>query len=277
MFEIFTKKLHFVQPDIQIIYRNDNVPYKYYSNGGVNYYILYFQKGKAQIKYDNRIYYLKPGDFFIASRKEVFTFEYGSDEYEFLEIRFASKITSSLEKDFDILKPFRNIYEFKIYNIDTKGTHLKSAINTIIRVLSQRNGRFFVLSAINQLLCEIYFNHQQKNPSAILESDSNFSKIATYIEAHLFEKITLKDVANNTFISPRCVTDTVRRVCNLSFHELLIKNRLEQAEWLIHGPSSIQSIAAMCGFETYSTFYRAFVKKNKISPTEYRQRIKNNT
>ena len=48
--------------------------------------------------------------------------------------------------------------------------------------------------------------------------------------------------------------------------------RLQKAELLIEMTSEpLESLAAACGFRSYSHFYRLFVRKNHLSPEKWRE------
>lgn len=62
----------------------------------------------------------------------------------------------------------------------------------------------------------------------------------------------------------------------LSFYDYINGFRLNESEkLLIEGNLDIKQIALQCGFNDHNTFYRNFIKRNGISPSEFQKRMKN--
>ena len=88
--------------------------------------------------------------------------------------------------------------------------------------------------------------------------------------------MTIKDVAEKLFISPRCITNTMRRINNCTFHEWIEKRRIYEAQFRVRDNYfGLHQAASICGFDTYSTFYRAFKKEYGVSPKQYRENYQN--
>lgn len=271
------EKLSFVQPDILVLYFNGEFSRSYHHPSNSEYNIIVIRKGKVQIEYSDKIFYLKSGDTFIANKNEDFVFTTSSKTIEYFEVRFKGKFFHEIDTKIDIIKPFSYAEKdkIKIYNEETQTELYEAAIKSIIRALKTKSSRAIILTAVLQLVCEIYFIHNQKNTPELLETDSNFSKLYKYIDDHLFEKITLKSVSEGTFLSPRNISYIMRKIAGKTFHEFVIDRRLNFAEAAVRiSDHGMREIATNSGFESYATFYRAFKNKYGLSPNEYRQQYK---
>lgn len=272
-------KLHFEQPDLQMIYFKNNFVknYEFFheANNSNECFIFILFKGKAKIEYKDKIIYLKPKQMFIANKKENYKITSGLIGDEFLEIRFLQNFFHSLDPKIDILKPFYYNENIKIYDKEVMNSHFDYAVKNILRVLESRSGRPFVLSALLSLICEINYIYEDLHPTPLKETDSNFAKLYVYIQNHLFENITLKETAENTYMSEKAIKKMMKEICRTSFHKYILNLRLSEAKRMIDGKRdcSLAEIASICGFETYSTFYRGFLIKFGISPKEYKQKI----
>ena len=265
-------RLHFYQSDLHILYYNDIVKGRQDVRCQSEYYIVILLSGKIQLEYLDKLYIMKPGDTFLADKRENFTINYTDTFSEFVEIRFAGKPFHTVDKEFDILRPFYNKKRLKIFNIKNCTQDYNTCIKRLIGVLKKRRSRAFVFAAVLDLICEINYIFESGNTNGDINENNNFTKIVQYVDTHLFEKITIKSVAENTFISPRCITDTVKRVCGVTFHEWIESRRLAESKYRVRDNfMSLNEVASFCGFDTYSTFYRAFKKQFGISPKEYRK------
>lgn len=267
------QKFHFSQPDLQLFYINEegcaNVRNKY-----EEYYIFILLNGTAKIEYPDKIGYIKKGDTFLANKDEKFKIYTNEKHIEFVEIRFQAKFFHELDTEVDILKSFENNRnnKFKILNEETKNEFYNSAVKNVMRSLIGLSSRAFVLSSVLQLICELHYIQNTKSKSSIKETDSNFTRLYSYINNHLFEKLTIKKVADAVFLSPRSVTNILRRISKMSFHEFVTNERLKESKAMIDiGAFKLNEVASNCGFETYSTFFRAFLKQFGITPSEYKR------
>lgn len=96
-----------------------------------------------------------------------------------------------------------------------------------------------------------------------------FSGILTYIQLH-YATATIKAVAAHFHYSERQIGRIVQNCTGLSFSQLLLKLRMEHAaELLQQGTASIDSIAAIVGYSSPSSFYRAFSHYYGCTPGAY--------
>lgn len=268
------QKFYFVQSDLMAIYCNgENTNKNIWHNNG-RYYIYVLRKGKAKIEYSDKIFYLKPNDTFFANKNEKFKISLTGKHIEFIEISFKAKFFHEIDPKIDILKPFSYSEKdkIKVYGEDTQDELYNFAVKSVIRSLTSQSSRGIVLSAVLQLICEIYYIYNRLNPPPLIESDSNFAKLYRYIDDHIYEKLTLKSTAEGTFLSARNITYILRKISGMSFHEFITDRRLEHAKSLIdEGNYKLAEIATDSGFDSYTTFYRLFKDKFNVSPSEYKK------
>lgn len=272
MIFIKNQQFHFSQSDLQLRYHNGSFKsINGLKNIGINAIIVVL-KGRIKVEYPDKIVYLNPDDTFFANKNEYFRFTATGKHIEYFTIWFESKFFHELDRKIDVLKPFSYSEKdkIKIYNEETKTEQYQVALKNVIRSLTSQSSRALVMSAVLQLICEIYYIYTSLNPPPLLDTDSSFAKLYKYIDNHIFEKLTMKKVAEGTFLSERTITNILRKIVGMSFHEYVTETRLTRAKKMIdEGYHSLIDIASNCGFETYSTFYRSFKGKFSISPKEY--------
>lgn len=100
-----------------------------------------------------------------------------------------------------------------------------------------------------------------------------FSAILTYIQAD-FAVTNIKDVAQQFHYSDRQIGRIVQSCTGLTFADLILKLRMEQAEKLLtQKGASVDAISAAVGYSTPSSFFRAFAKYHGCTPREYAVRL----
>ena len=107
------------------------------------------------------------------------------------------------------------------------------------------------------------------------EKPTLLENILSYLEEHLGEKITLADVARNSYVSESTVSQLFRQKMGVSFYRYLTQRRLIAAKTAIESGSLLEDVATAVGFGDYSSFYRAFRQAFGISPKQYRKRMEN--
>lgn len=100
------------------------------------------------------------------------------------------------------------------------------------------------------------------------------NKALDYMKKNFRNKVTLTDVADNTFVSQWHLSKLLNRHTKQSFSELLNSIRVEEAKKLLEDPSlRIGDVAEMVGFLDMAHFSRVFKKITGISANEYRNTI----
>jgi xylan 1,4-beta-xylosidase len=96
-------------------------------------------------------------------------------------------------------------------------------------------------------------------------------RIIEYIQQHYMERITLKDLADEAYLSSYYFSHFFKEKIGISFQEYLNYVRLQNAATLLSQTEKrITDIALDCGFSGIKTFNRIFKDHFGISPREHR-------
>lgn len=99
-----------------------------------------------------------------------------------------------------------------------------------------------------------------------------FSAILTYIQSN-FATATIKSIAQHFHYSDRQIGRIVLSCTGLTFADLILKLRMDQAaKLLLQTDCSVDAIALSVGYASASTFCRAFSKYYGCTPREYQSR-----
>lgn len=96
--------------------------------------------------------------------------------------------------------------------------------------------------------------------------------IRAYLVKHHTDRITLDELCEQFFLSKNQIIGVFKTAYGKTPHRYLTDYRLDKAaEYLVSTTRSLQIISNDVGFEDYSVFYRAFLCKYGVSPTDFRK------
>ena len=103
------------------------------------------------------------------------------------------------------------------------------------------------------------------------KSHVRLNKEIAYIDRHKNRHVSLSEVANYTNMTGPSFCRWFKQSMNISFINYLNKTRVVEAcQLLVNTDKHITEISSLCGFESFSTFNRAFIKHKGIPPRSYR-------
>ena len=107
--------------------------------------------------------------------------------------------------------------------------------------------------------------HIGSDPSQLVTAVSN------YIQHHLSEPITTKQIAASLYISRAHLSARFRKETGITLSDYILKEKTEAAKRLLrYTDKSLAAISAYLGFSSQSHFSRTFRKYAGITPGEYR-------
>lgn len=97
-------------------------------------------------------------------------------------------------------------------------------------------------------------------------------KAITYIDQHLKEELTLKDVAAHVHLNPSYFSVLFKEQVKLNFSEYVTRRRIQRAkELVISTKLPINEIAEMAGYKTAKYFIKIFKEMEGMTPSAYRK------
>ncbi|WP_405294335.1 AraC family transcriptional regulator [Algibacter sp. Ld11] len=114
-----------------------------------------------------------------------------------------------------------------------------------------------------------------KGLSVDKQSDNRIQKILNYISTNYTKKISIKEMAELTFMTEISFCKFFKRRFNKSFTNYLNEFRIRKTCQLLRDTNQkLIDVALNCGYENMSFFHRQFKKYLKITPGEYRMLYK---
>ena len=99
-------------------------------------------------------------------------------------------------------------------------------------------------------------------------------QIDRYIEAHLADSPSIKDLAQSMNLSCRQTMRVLQDTCGMSFREKLISARMDRAAWLLRTTQKpLDTIISEVGYSSQSAFHQAFRTHFRTTPLRYRKQF----
>lgn len=226
--------------------------------------ILYFVNGAADFLSENKRITLEP-DTLLMIPKETFH-------------QFAIKNQNTYERyiiNFPTLPAYSGLITpltAHISIVRTPGRNIRTLFERLANVFYENFNEYekqtFLFAALLQLLLEM----KQISPEfAIPESrslDSVIARALQYIHLNYLEQLHIGDVASHTGVSKSQLSHTFKKELHISVYRYITEKRLIHANKLIAGCVSPTEAAAICGFNDYSAFYKAYRKFFGYSPSQ---------
>lgn len=244
------------------------------------YEIYYLMEGERYYFIKDRTYHVIKGDIVFINIYDLHkTLNVSSSSHVRILINFKKDfIEKALQdyKDIDILQCFGS-------GINVIRPSIAEQANTealLNRMLAEeRKKQYGYNSYLKLLLCEllIFINrHIKKNPVNTFEYANpvhkKMSEIASYINAHYQESLSLNKLSSKFYISPYYLSRSFKEATGFSFVEYLNSVRIKEAQKLLRETSSnITEVAEKVGYDSISHFGRVFKDIAGVSPLKYRK------
>lgn len=103
----------------------------------------------------------------------------------------------------------------------------------------------------------------------IQKEKAAIQNVISYINQHYTESITLDSLCDKFYISKSYLSRSYEHVTGKSIYQYILEKRMIMARQLLIDGEKPTDIYALCGFNQYSNFYRAFKKYYHMSPSEF--------
>lgn len=227
--------------------------------------IYCFLRGRGVFHIEGSEYPLEPGDVLIMYPAESHYIDIDcSRPYERAVLNISPDYLQPLDPTGYLLRPFRerpagklNLYkssEFPGGSIALWETMMNTEGDPHVNVLSG------LLPLLNRI-CQLW-QRRRENP----QPDTSIYRIIRHVNDHLAEPMSLDDICTRFYISKSQLCRQFKKATGTTLWQYVTIKRLAKAQELLSAGAHPTHIYSQCGFNDYSTFYRAYVKAYGIAP-----------
>jgi AraC-like DNA-binding protein len=266
-------------------------PFDYHSHQ--EYEIYFFHAGDCKYLINNRIYDLQPGDIILLDGMTLHKPNPGiGSTYTRSMLHFSPTwlhdLLSALGMT-SLLDPFKKLNNCLLRTgYDESGQFVDGRMKRIAGLMAdinedmQKTGKKNNLLEVElklefvQLLLKIYKMSQKELAqvtSQKSEKEHHAESIASWINAHFAEKISLDRIAAELNLSKYYTSHVFKEVTGFTVMEYVMGCRLNQVRYLLEMEPdlSLTEISSATGFESVAHFSRFFKEKMGITPSQYRK------
>ena len=138
---------------------------------------------------------------------------------------------------------------------------------------STAQGDFFALIALFYLLLSA--EEAAKDTKEAKEVEGTAAKIIKYIEENLTKNLSYSTISKRFFVSEKSLYKFFKKETGFALGDFITERRIIKAQSLLNSGCAARVAATEAGFPDYSVFYRNFLRKVGMSPTEYAKKQRN--
>ena len=239
--------------------------------------IYCFLSGDAGYSVEGNRYQLAHGDLMLMRKGEVHHLMLNSDvRYERMVVNFDLSSPSELDPDGRLLAAF-NDRSLGKYN------HYPASLfpdNQWLYYIQKMEGcptpqqKFCYLLPLLNDLADCF--ETVKNSDAHVEKD-RAAAVIKYINRHLSDDLSLISLAERFYLSKTHLNRLFKQSTGTTVWDYIIVKRLFLARKLINAGESPSKVYSQCGFQDYTTFYRAYKQHFGVCPKYDAPRFRTNS
>ncbi len=237
--------------------------------------IMFCVKGGNHFLIDDKIYEVEDGDIFTINQFEAhkITFNPDLDVERFIIQIHPEFIYSASTEETDLSQCFYVRHKNTSNKITLSDEERKNILNMLKKLsVNYEFGddvmKNSIMLQILTLINEKFIHSHDASLRAQLKS-LPLNAAILYINEHLDDELTLKKIAQNSYISVNQLCKLFKVNLGTTVMKYITGKRISEAKKLLKNGYSVSDTAFMCGFRDYSNFIRTFTSSVGISPGKY--------
>ena len=232
--------------------------------------IYFFVSGNVEYLVEGSKYPLDENSLMIISPAEAHKPKItGRERYERYAINFPIDFAYNIDPENRLIKAFteRSLGKTNMFScaeIDMKLT--KKLFSEMCNAVDDYERKLAINTHL-PILLDMISRAYNKYENVEHTPQSTAERMVAYVNNHLFEEISVPELAEHFFLSQSQFSRVFRHATGAAPWEYITKKRLTAAKEKIRSGYSAQSASESCGFGDYSSFYRAYTKHFGCAPT----------
>lgn len=239
--------------------------------------VIIFIKGRISYMIEGRSYELQPHDIVLVNQNHIHKpFIDTTEPYERIIIYISRDFINAYKtEDYDLSYCFKKAKEDSSYVLRIP----QGKNHPLLESTTKLAHSFHDVEYANQLKQQldvlefmIHLNRASLQERFTYVSTSSHNQkildIMDYINEHLSEDISINSIAEHFYISRYYMMRTFKEETGYTVLDYITTKRMVLAKKLIEAKLPLTEIALDCGYNGYSTFFRAFKKFYGKSPKE---------
>ena len=232
--------------------------------------VIYVTDGTVELGVGQELFHMEKGDFAIVFPNVIHhyqVFDSGKNKaiYLYLEPSLTPGFMEELQK-----------YSPK-YPIISKDKVHADIVNSVKALVNLQESQSMIIQAHAQIILAHVFSDMEMVAKEEVGSDDIIYCTVEYVAKNFKEEIFLDKMAYDLGVSKYVLSRLFARTFHCNFNKYVNDVRLNYATAVMENTNeSITSICLDAGFESQRTFNRVFKERYKMTPREYRMKMKRN-
>lgn len=271
---VFNMKIGYFKDDLNLLYHdNFNEPeQRINSSYADSRYTLFFMiSGKANVQKGNRSFVVKENEFLIIDMNIIFSYNFFKNMHcECIVARLHHTLFSDNNDDKLFLRVFQDsVFTDKIHNFNDKNCERIAPLVYGIRLACNNHlGRTHLMPRINSIISELCMKYDTEFAIDNHSTDSVPVMIYDYVTRHFAEPITYETITNKFFVSKPTINAIMHKFTGTTLKKYLEYLRLNEAKSIMNTGNDLIKVAEICGFNSYSAFYRTYMRNFGHPPSD---------
>ena len=226
--------------------------------------LYYFIQGRAVFHIEGNSYALQPGDILLMRPSEAHYVEQDPEApYERICLHFDTTLFAALDPDNSLMRPYYDREPGKGNLFRLEGEEIRGYLNHILKAAD----RLKAMANLILLLQKVGDAFQKGNTDGS-QPDTLEYRIVHYINQNLDSELSIQELCSRFFISRAQLCRRFKKITGTSVGKYVSAKRLITAQELLRQGKRPTEVYAICGYQDYSTFYRAYLQYFGCSPKE---------
>lgn len=163
---------------------------------------------------------------------------------------------------------------FKLLKIQTSCKLDKEIADYLFRAIAQNyNKNTFYSQQTTDSALKLILSHFFKDVEPEKTDFSKFAKVFAYIDNHIEEKISIKDLSSLVFLDEVYFSNLFKKTFGISLQSHILQKRTNKAKALLATDATVAEIANTLNFFDAASFTNFFKRQTNMSPKEFRKRL----
>lgn len=244
-----------------------------------SYYELYFLlSGERRYFIGHTIYDVSPGDVVVIPRNTLHrTTVRNSKGYERYVVYFSESYAKEMKNKLGINEFNHFMQASCIQLLPEWAEKVRYTLEEMKQEITRKEKYSdIMLQNLFHYIIIILLRHGRNKQKENGREVGKIQDVAKYISENYSSVITLSSAAKMAYMENTYFSKKFKRLTGFGFHEYLVQTRIKAAErLLVHSNLTISEVSERCGFSSSNYFGDVFRNWNRIAPSEYRKKMKN--